>query len=265
VLESVRLLSNFETPWMKLIQIVLAGQPQLADRLAQPSMAQLRQRVSFSIRIEPFVREEVDAYVDHRLWVAGYKGPSLFSVGARKLIADRSEGIPRNISNICFCAMSLAWATKAKSIDREMMNDAIADLDPGPENEKLDSPPAAAQERQQVVQIGPLPPVLTADDERSQNWLARVGFATVVLLVFGWTVIHFNFDERLWDSWRDVTSNGKSHIALPPTPASLAPAERDTSRGSSIGPDSQPPAENKNPDASLQGTVETSRTSQGTN
>ena len=54
VLESIRLLSNFETPWMKLMQIVLAGQPQLDDRLAQPSMAQLRQRVSFAIRIEPF-------------------------------------------------------------------------------------------------------------------------------------------------------------------------------------------------------------------
>ena len=53
VLESIRLLSNFETPWMKLMQIVLAGQPQLDERLAKPSMAQLRQRVSFAIRIEP--------------------------------------------------------------------------------------------------------------------------------------------------------------------------------------------------------------------
>src|SRR6202158_4716958 len=64
VLESVRLLSNFETPWMKLMKIVLAGQPQLADRLAKPSMAQLRQRVSFAIRIEPFIHEEVSSYVD---------------------------------------------------------------------------------------------------------------------------------------------------------------------------------------------------------
>ena len=54
VLESIRLLSNFETPWMKLMQIVLAGQPQFADRLASPSMAQLRQRVSIVMRIEPF-------------------------------------------------------------------------------------------------------------------------------------------------------------------------------------------------------------------
>ena len=139
VLESVRLLSNFETPRMKLMQIVLAGQPQLAERLAKPSMAQLRQRVSFSIRIEPLTREEVNDYVAHRLWVAGYKGSSLFSVGAGTLLAERSEGIPRNISNMCFCAMSLGWATKAKTIDREMMRDVLADLDPGPPNEKTDN------------------------------------------------------------------------------------------------------------------------------
>src|SRR5271154_5647606 len=71
VLESIRLLSNFETQWMKLMQIVLAGQPQLADRLASPSLAQLRQRVSMVIRIEPFTPEEVSAYIDHRLYVAG--------------------------------------------------------------------------------------------------------------------------------------------------------------------------------------------------
>src|SRR6202165_5347594 len=53
VLESVRLLSNFETPWMKLMQIILAGEPQLAERLAKPSMAQLKQRISFAIQIEP--------------------------------------------------------------------------------------------------------------------------------------------------------------------------------------------------------------------
>src|SRR6202011_490427 len=64
VLESVRLLSNFETPWMKLMQIVLAGQPQLAERLAKPSMAQLRQRISFAIEIEPLNSDEVTAYVD---------------------------------------------------------------------------------------------------------------------------------------------------------------------------------------------------------
>jgi hypothetical protein len=140
VLESVRLLSNFETPWMKLMQIILAGQPQLAERLAKPEMAQLRQRVSFSIRIEPLTREEVTAYVDHRLWVAGYKSSTLFSVGARTLLAEYSQGIPRNINNICFSAMSLAWALKQKNIDRDMMRDVLADMDFEVPKEKADPP-----------------------------------------------------------------------------------------------------------------------------
>ena len=85
VLESVRLLSNFETPWKKLMQIVIAGQPELAERLARPSMSQLRQRISSVIRLEPFAPEETNAYISHRLWIAGYSGPSLFTVGARLL------------------------------------------------------------------------------------------------------------------------------------------------------------------------------------
>jgi general secretion pathway protein A len=136
VLESIRLLSNFETPWMKLMQIVLAGQPQLADRLASPSMAQLRQRVSMVIRIEPFTHQEVNAYIDHRLWIAGCDKPALFTVGARKLIGDHSEGIPRNINNLCFNAMSLACALKRKTIDRDVVRDVIADLDLEPLREK---------------------------------------------------------------------------------------------------------------------------------
>jgi general secretion pathway protein A len=129
VLESLRLLSNFETPWVKLMQIVIAGQPQLAKRLARPSMAQLRQRISSVIRLDPFTPEETNAYVDHRLWVAGYSGPPLFTVGARLQIAEQSRGIPRNINNLCFNAMSLAYAMDVKQIDSKIVAEVIADLE----------------------------------------------------------------------------------------------------------------------------------------
>jgi general secretion pathway protein A len=121
VLESVRLLSNFETPWAKLMQIVLAGQPQLAKKLARPSLLQLRQRLSMVIRIEPFTFEETRAYIHHRLAAAGYHGQSLFTVGARRLIAEQSGGIPRNINNICFNAMSLGYALEQKTIDENIV------------------------------------------------------------------------------------------------------------------------------------------------
>src|ERR1700722_6631723 len=102
VLESVRMLSNFETPWMKLMQIVIAGQPTLAEKLSRPSMTQLRQRISQVIRVAPLNREEINAYIDHRLWVAGCKNSALFTAGARSVIVEHSEGIPRKINNICF-------------------------------------------------------------------------------------------------------------------------------------------------------------------
>jgi type II secretory pathway predicted ATPase ExeA len=129
VLESVRLLSNFETPWMKLMHIVIAGQLQLAERLTRPSMAQLRQRISSVIRIEPFTAEETGEYIDHRLWVAGHTGEPLFTVGARLLIAKQSGGIPRNINTLCFNAMSAAYGVGAHQVDVKMVREAINDVE----------------------------------------------------------------------------------------------------------------------------------------
>jgi general secretion pathway protein A len=129
VLESVRLLSNFETPWMKLMQIVLAGQPQLAERLARPAMAQLRQRISSVIRLEPFTQEETSAYINHRLWVAGYNGPDLFTPGARIAIGQYTGGIPRRINTLCFNAMSIAYAMDANKIDTKIIEEAASDVE----------------------------------------------------------------------------------------------------------------------------------------
>jgi hypothetical protein len=128
-LEAIRLLSNFETPWMKLMVIVLVGQPEFANRLASPSLAQLRQRISMMIRISPFAEDDVNAYIDHRLWAAGGNNPSVFTSAARELIAERSEGIPRNINNICFNAMSLGCALRKETIDVDVIEEALADLD----------------------------------------------------------------------------------------------------------------------------------------
>jgi type II secretory pathway predicted ATPase ExeA len=229
-LEFVRLLSNFETPWMKLMQIVLAGQPQLAEKLAQPSMAQLRQRVSFSIRIEPLNREEIDAYIDHRLWVAGYNGLSPFTVGARMLLAEHCEGIPRNISNLCFCAMSLGWAMKAKTIDREMMRDVIADINPGSTNErpneKTDSPPESGEDsKQQTIPTVPRSAVLTMAEPPARTWLKKVSLASALFLFLGWAGVHFNFEERIGTTWHDFAAALKSYIVPAPSPSLQAPAE----------------------------------------
>jgi general secretion pathway protein A len=190
VLESIRLLSNFETPWMKLMQIVLAGQPQLADRLASPSMAQLRQRVSIVMRIDPFTPKEVDAYIDHRLWIGGCGRPSLFTANARKLIAEHSEGIPRNINNLCFNALSLGCALGRKTIDRDVILEVISDLDLESLREK---PTIPAARLEPSVQTHVQAPRRTIPAVRRQSmfagWLFKIAIASVLLLTLSWAAV----------------------------------------------------------------------------
>jgi general secretion pathway protein A len=128
VLETVRLLSDFETPSAKLMQIVLSGQPQLADRLSHPDLLQLRQRISIVSRLQPFGRGETVLYIDNRLHIAGYSGPPLFTFEAIARIADHSGGIPRNINNICFSALTLGYAKGLKQIDATIVREVLADL-----------------------------------------------------------------------------------------------------------------------------------------
>jgi type II secretory pathway predicted ATPase ExeA len=183
-LESVRLLSNFETPWKKLMQIVIAGQPGLAEKLGRPSMTQLRQRISMVMRLEPLNHEETSAYIDHRLWVAGCEDARLFTPGARVAIAEYSRGIPRNINNLCFNAMSLACALKRNAIDREIVRDVLADLDiEGLCNAEVDS-------RQHVISA---PTRSAAVEKRSRlsvwpKWFPQIVGTTVAALALCTTV-----------------------------------------------------------------------------
>ena len=129
VLEALRQLSNFETASSKLMQIILAGQPQLAKRLALPEQEQLMQRISAFGRLSPLALTETQAYIDHRLATAGYQGAHLFTQGAIRGIWDHSRGVPRNINTLCFNAMMFAFAEHAKSIDSRIIEEAARDLD----------------------------------------------------------------------------------------------------------------------------------------
>jgi general secretion pathway protein A len=137
VLETVRLLSDFETPQAKLMQIVLAGQPELADKLASPELAQLLQRISSVQGLEPLPSWEIKNYIEHRLRIAGYQGNPLFTAEAYRTIAEFTGGIPRNVNNFCFNALSLACALRKSVVDSEVVHEVIHDLDIG----KLSSDP----------------------------------------------------------------------------------------------------------------------------
>lgn len=233
VLESVRLLSNFETPWMKLMHIVLAGQPQLADQLAKPSMIQLRQRVSFAIRIEPFTLGEVNLYINHRLWFAGYKGLPLFSFGARALIAERSEGIPRTINNICFCAMSYALALKRKTIDRDTIDEVLADLDPESSIEKEKESPTSISPVDTKPSISkPLKPVgLRLNPPRNRGMIQKISVVFITMFALRWIGLQANVQRWIESSYTAISTTARSFLA--PTNAQTVPYPR-----SAVGPES---------------------------
>jgi type II secretory pathway predicted ATPase ExeA/phage tail protein X len=128
ILETIRLLSNFETTKQKLMHIVLAGQPELAAKLSDASMTQLRQRISTIVRLEPFTGEEVAAYVHHRLQTAGLEGPSMFTPDALELIARVSQGIPRNINSLCFQALSIGFARQAVQIGTSIIEEVVSEV-----------------------------------------------------------------------------------------------------------------------------------------
>jgi MSHA biogenesis protein MshM len=127
--ETVRMLSNFEVPGSKLMEIILAGQPQLADKLASKNLVQLRQRISILTKLTQFSASETAAYIGHRLQVAGYRGKPLFTADALAIIHSLSEGIPRNINNLCFHASTLGFANGQNIIDASILNEVLEDLD----------------------------------------------------------------------------------------------------------------------------------------
>jgi type II secretory pathway predicted ATPase ExeA len=129
VLETIRLLSNFETPTAKLLQIVLTGQPELANKLARPDMVQLQQRLSSLIRLEPFSASETEQYIQHRLRVSGYSGSRLLTPEALAIVTKFAQGTPRIVNNVCFNALAKAFESEKKHIDAEIADDVVRDLD----------------------------------------------------------------------------------------------------------------------------------------
>ena len=128
VLETIRLLSNFETSNTKLLQIVLAGQPQLGEKLQQKQLAQLLQRITVVKHLEALSPEETAGYIRHRLKVAGYPGETLFEPAAAALIAEQSQGIPRIINKLCYRALSEAYLEGCETVSRDIVAKAIREL-----------------------------------------------------------------------------------------------------------------------------------------
>lgn len=129
LLEEVRLLSNIETPGRKLLPLVLAAQPEFADRLRLPSLVQLKQRVALRCTLGLLDAAETRAYVAGRLMVAGADGREIFTRDAMQAIYERSAGVPRTISVICDNALVSGFATETTVIGADMIQEVCDDFD----------------------------------------------------------------------------------------------------------------------------------------
>lgn len=128
VLEQIRMLSNLETEQEKLIQIVLVGQSELKETLAAPPLRQLDERITVRYHLRPLDFKDIQAYVEHRLVVAGGHGIPRFTKGAFKKIYAYSRGNPRRINALCDRALVIGYTLEKQSISRHMIEKAISDL-----------------------------------------------------------------------------------------------------------------------------------------
>jgi general secretion pathway protein A len=137
VLEEIRLLSNFETDTAKQLQIILTGQPELRDVLNNPDLRQLKQRVALRCEIKPLPNvEETERYISSRLLVAGAERTDIFSPGAVDYIFRCSEGIPRQINNLCDNAMLTGFSAGEASIGRAIIEEVADTFDMLPRGDR---------------------------------------------------------------------------------------------------------------------------------
>ena len=175
VLEQLRLLTNLETSEKKLLQLILLGQPELNDKLAQDNLRQLAQRVTARFHLQPLSFEETTAYIKHRLHIAGFRG-ELFSRAALKHIHSESRGVPRLVNVICDRSMLGAYTKDSIEIEYPIVLDACKEV------LGRDGSRAAAQ-RSSSLSIN--------ISDSNMAWVARLG---ILLLLIGLTFVMFSTD-----------------------------------------------------------------------
>ena len=124
VLEQIRVISTVETNRTRLLHVILIGQPPLLEALAQEPLRQLDSRVSVRAMLKPLSRSEVDAYISHRLSVAGNDGDVRFNIGAIDAVTSLTGGIPRLINLLCDRALMAGAQAGTHAIDAAIVTDA---------------------------------------------------------------------------------------------------------------------------------------------
>jgi general secretion pathway protein A len=131
ILEEIRLLANMETPTSKLLPVVLAGQPELAARLNQPHLRQLKQRIALRCELKPLDLADTAAYIASRIRTAGGDPANIFTREAVTLIHEYSHGLPRTISVMCDNALMSGFALDQRPVDGDIVREVCRDFDLG--------------------------------------------------------------------------------------------------------------------------------------
>lgn len=128
-LEALRLISNLETESRKLLHIILFGQPELDEHLAKREHRQLRQRITFSYTLKAMSMQELARYISHRLHIAGYKGPPIFSPQSVQQLHIASRGIPRLVNVLCHKVLLLCYGEGTYAIKPKHVRTAVQDTE----------------------------------------------------------------------------------------------------------------------------------------
>jgi len=258
VLETIRMLSNFETTHAKLMQIVLSGQSQLGEKLQQKNMAQLLQRLTVVQYLEPFSPEDTAGYIRHRLKVAGYPGPSLFDDSALALVAEESRGVPREINKICFRALLEGYAADATLISADLVAKAISRLKlvtktrpqpvlalPAGPPQTTTSQDAPSVEPTNVISISPSPNLTYPVTRRSRwkSWGTRTS-AAIALLLGGTLLLPHSAISRVSESLRQKISATRMLVQRSVTRASRNSVPSDASVSAGNQPQPAPASAN---------------------
>ncbi|PYU28460.1 MAG: AAA family ATPase [Acidobacteria bacterium] len=129
MLEEIRLLTNLETSTEKLLQIVLAGQPELEAKVNDPQLRQLRQRITLWAKTRPLTLLETHGYIKERLRIGGRAGEEIFSLAAIEVVHRHARGIPRIINLICEHALISAFVEHSKTVSEEIVEEVARDFD----------------------------------------------------------------------------------------------------------------------------------------
>ena len=210
-LEELRMLSNYETEKEKLVQIILVGQPELREKLDRPELAQLRQRISVRCHLGPLTREETEAYIQHRLRVAGSNGSVQFTPDAYDTIQTASRGIPRLINIACNNLLLAGYVEEKRAFSGEMASRVIremqADDGRGPA-ESFDSSASVTEPSEEPADLQPAVPPTPAVEpstrrhfwRRGTLWAAAIS-GILLLAALATAIIHY------WDRIKTHVQN----------------------------------------------------------